>query len=209
MRHQWYGDNRDLVKWSVILNLAGERGIRRIVQVAMLPPTDLTRDAADPVPYIMKNGARWELLADDVIAHFRDLVDIQRLARVSGFRIDVIETPFKRAKRVAYFDDVARLLRKAPRRPILVFLDPDTGIAPKTSGAGHILARELKQVYDAMTRGSTILLYQHARRRRKWMHETRAEFADALSVRTKDVEQYHCPKIAHDVALFAVQKSRD
>lgn len=208
MRNQWYGDNRDLVKWSVVLNLATERGLKRIIQIAMLRPTDWTGDAEHPVPHINRNGEPWKLMPDAVVAHFRDLNDIQRLANFADVHIDVVDEPFDHKARADYFNRTTARLRKAPRQPMLVFIDPDTGIAPQTHDAKHIRDVELKQVYDAAPPGSTILLYQHARRS-KWMDETRLEFAAALSLPQDQVEQYYCPDIAHDVAFLAAQKPKE
>ena len=39
MREKWYGDNRDLVKWGVLLHLAQDYEVDRILQVAYVRPT--------------------------------------------------------------------------------------------------------------------------------------------------------------------------
>ena len=212
MRNQWYGDNRDLVKWSVVLNLATERGLKRIVQVAMMRPTNWTGDTEHPVPHINRNGAPWKLLPDEAIAHFRDVNDIPRLANFADVHIDVVDEPFEHKNRASYFDRITARLQKPPRQPMLVFVDPDTGIAPRNPKAEHIRADELKSVYNAAPPGSTILLYQHARQRvaqAKWMNDTLQEFAAALSLPADRVEQYYSPDIAHDVAFLAAQKPKE
>ena len=212
MRNQWYGDNRDLVKWSVVLNLAAERDLKRIIQIAMLRPTDWTDNAEHPVPHILRNGAEWKLLPDGVMAHFRDLNDIQRLANFTDVHIDVVDELFEQRTRASYFDRITARLQKPPCQPVLVFVDPDTGIAPTNHDAKHIRADELKRVYDAAPPGSTILLYQHGRQhvgQVQWMRDTLQEFTAALSLQPDQVEQYYCPDIAHDVAFLAAQKPKD
>ncbi len=215
MRHQWYGDNRDIVKWSVVLNLATERNLKRIVQVAMLCPSiwSKRKKGAPPaspekMPYLLKNTEPWGLPRNEVVSHFRKLHDIQRLALAAKVQIDVLDEPFKHATRAAYFDSTVATLQKPPFKPLLVFVDPDTGIAPRHPNAKHIRADELRRVYDAAPPSSTILLYQHARRS-KWLDETRAEFVAALSLPLNSVEQYYCPDIAHDVAFLAAHKAKD
>ena len=77
MRDLFYGDDRDLVKWGVLLKLAERFGAARILQVA----------------YFRHEG-RWAPLEIDgqecpmpgeVIRHFRDIRDIRRL-NCLGFR---------------------------------------------------------------------------------------------------------------------------
>ena len=76
MRTQWYGDNRDVVKWSALVHLARRERRSTILQVALFRPDgDQTklRTARGVVP-----------LPAEVCRHFRDLDDIQRLAASSG-----------------------------------------------------------------------------------------------------------------------------
>ena len=43
MRGKWYSDNRDLIKWSVLLLLARRAGADRIIQIALLTQAILAR----------------------------------------------------------------------------------------------------------------------------------------------------------------------
>jgi hypothetical protein len=40
MRPKWYGDNRDLVKWLVLINLAEMNTAKRILQIAYFRDND-------------------------------------------------------------------------------------------------------------------------------------------------------------------------
>jgi hypothetical protein len=68
VKDKWYGDNRDLVKWGVLLKLASLYGASRIVQVAYYRPETIEIDG---VSYPM---------SDAVMVHFsRSVMDIVRL----------------------------------------------------------------------------------------------------------------------------------
>ena len=86
MRNQWYGDERDLVKWGTLLHLAKMKNAGRIVQVAYFRP--------DKKEYALysKNGSFQ--IDPAILNHFRDLDDIQRLSESSGVEIDVFKDPF-------------------------------------------------------------------------------------------------------------------
>jgi hypothetical protein len=40
MRDRWYADNRDLIKWGVLLRLAGSFEPRRILQLGFYRPSE-------------------------------------------------------------------------------------------------------------------------------------------------------------------------
>jgi hypothetical protein len=67
MRNQWYGDNRDLVKWGVLLELARRHRAKHILQVLYLRPTTWELLEID--------GEQVEL-ATAVVQHFRSAISI-------------------------------------------------------------------------------------------------------------------------------------
>ena len=195
MRTQWYGDNRDVVKWSALVHLARREQLSTILQVALFRPDgDATRlsTARGHVP-----------LPTEVCRHFRDVDDIQRLAASSGLRIEVLKTPF--TKRSSYFVDVVSRVRELAREPLVVFLDPDTGMAPQVPGLEHVTSDELRMTFDAMKPRDALVCYQHARRQKDWRGVTRRAFARALSVASHEVEVFESA-LAKDVVLFASVK---
>ena len=196
MRTQWYGDNRDVVKWGALVHLARRERRSTILQVALLRPdgdqTKLISTARGVVP-----------LPAEVCRHFRDLDDIQRLAASSGLRIEVLKTPF--TKRSNYFASVVSRIRELAGEPLVVFLDPDIGVAPQVPGLEHVTSDELSMTFDAMKPRDALVCYQHARRRKDWRGVTRRGFAKALDVQTYDVEVFESA-LAKDVVLFAAVK---
>src|SRR5271155_1143580 len=130
MREQWYGDNRDLVKWAVLVRLARENKAKAIVQVLMLRP----------------NEVKWRKATADfpaeVLTHFRRLQNIHSLGCSTQLDIQVWYEPFRERKE--YFAQVVRRVQEFGKSKLIVLLDPDTGL--ERSGRPrpkHIAADEL------------------------------------------------------------------
>ncbi len=65
---------------------------------------------------------------------------------------------FDHPSRRGYFVKVERSLRPNS----LVFLDPDTGIEPRSRPSErHVLRREISHLYSAMVASSALMIYQH------------------------------------------------
>ena len=204
MRNQWFGDNRDLVKWTALLGLASENGIQHILHIAMLRPCKWNGLPADCWPNLDLNGKPWIQPPEQVRSHFRDIQDIQRLAASASVSIQVLDETF--ADRRQYFAGVINRIRGDGRR-LIAFLDPDTGIAPSNHDLKHVRPDELKTVYDALKPSDFLVLYQHARqRRRDWRKKTREEFRAALDQPDDTIQAISCQLLAHDVILYAIEK---
>ena len=206
MRDKWYGDNRDLVKWGALLHIAETHAIQTVLQVAFyranVQPVHLTKD---------KEQASF---SSAVLAHFRDIRHIRRLGRPIGLRIDVFRDEFHCAGtriermvfRQKYVQKMVRRIRKLGRERLLVFLDPDTGIAMKTPGWQHVTGDEVRTIFEALKPESVLVLYQHARRIRDWREVTKKEFAAALGPKPPGISTLASP-LANDVVFFAVARS--
>ena len=195
MRDRWYGDDRDVVKWSAVLHLARREGLSDVVYAAMYRPGDdwpLLATARGPVA-----------LPEGVVCHFRDLGDLQRLATRTGLRIATVKEPF--VDRAAYFRRLRERVGKY-EAPVLVLLDPDTGLAPD-SGAGpeHVTSDEVAALFAALRPGDLLACYQHARRQKDWRGRARRAFANAPGVPSFEVEVLRS-ELARDVLLLAVKK---
>ena len=195
MRDQWYGDNRDLAKWSAIVHLARRDAVSTILHVAMYRPdqvaAQLTTAHGKVDPPV------------EVIRHFRDLEDIQRLAAATGLAIEVLKEPF--THRAAYFGRVCRRIRTSRAEPLVVLLDPDIGLAPEIPGPEHVTSADVAAVFDALQPGDILVCYQHARRPKDWRGRARRAFANAPGVPSFEVEVLQC-ELARDALLLAVRK---
>lgn len=190
MRDIWYGDSRDLVKWGGLLHLAQLHAIELIVQVAFYRPSEfgnLEKDAEGiPIPA-------------PVLDHFRSLQRIDGLAGRAGITIQLIDGVFEHSSRSDFISSVAEDLEALANRKI-VLLDPDTGIAPRSCDARHVTADEIAAIWACLRPGDWLVLYQHARRTRSWLDDTREDFRS--SVNAKSVSTIRSPRLAADVALF-------
>lgn len=207
MRDWWYGDKRDIVKWGTVLALARKRSIPAVLQVALYRP--------DRTNYHLTVDGTSEHLPVEVIRHFRDIDHIQRLAANVNLRIDIHKDLFQWHRefhtredfRKAYFNKVTIKIKRYSD-PVIVFLDPDTGIAPENYNYKHVTPKEIQSILRAMKSGDVFLFYQHARQRdRDWLNSTKEEFSQAAGI-SVPVDTITCNEIANDVAFFVVERSK-
>lgn len=210
MRDWWYGDKRDVVKWGTVLVLARKRSIATVLQVAFYRPDR-------PSYHLTIEGATQttEPLPVEVIRHFRDIEHIQRLAANANLRIDIHKALFQWCRefrtredfRKAYFNELASKVKQYSESAI-VFLDPDTGIAPENYSYEHVTPQEIQTILRAMKPTDILLFYQHARLGDgDWLNSTREEFRQALGG-SVPIETVTCNEIANDVAFFVVERSK-
>ena len=165
LRNQWYADNRDVVKWAVLIHLARRRGIETVVQVCMLRPSK-------PASALNADGAE-KPVPPEVLEHFRDVRSVASLAERAGVSVGVIDRPFgpddgsrDEAARDEYFRHIEVALKEYGDTALVVLLDPDTGLAPRNHDWRHVRAGEAAAAWRALAAGSVLVLYQHARRSR-------------------------------------------
>ena len=128
MREIWYADNRDLVKWGVLVHLARANSLKTIVQVPYWRPEK------DRVHFTFRN--RRVSIPDQVWHFLRDLKQIERLGDQCGLKVQVLLDQFRHADRKRYSAHVVRQLKRCAR-PLLLFLDPDTGLEPNQRKVTH------------------------------------------------------------------------
>ena len=196
MRDQWYGDNRDLVKWSALVHLAQREAVSVILHVAMYRPGPATAPLATAHGKVDPPA--------EVFRHFRDLDDIQRLAVVTGLAIEVVKEPF--TDRTAYFGRVCERVSAPRGGSMLVLLDPDVGLAPEIHGPEHVTSTEVAAVFAALRPGDLLVCYQHARKQKDWRGRARRAFANAPGLPSFEVEVLQS-EMARDVLLLAVKKN--
>jgi hypothetical protein len=197
MRDLYYSDNRDLVKWSVLVELADQHEARHILQVLYYRPTEW--------PEIEIAGHR-VAIPESVRKHFRKATSICNLE--CSARVEVIDDPF--VGRDAYLEIIRDRLRARTESPGIVFLDPDTGLEPRSPGPEHVLESELTAIWQAMSERDLLVFYQHQTNRKgePWIQPKKAQFERALQLRSEDVGVAQALQIASDVVFFFARKSR-
>ena len=172
MRDIWYGDGRDLVKWSALFHLAEEHHAKRVLQIAYYRPSTF--------PTITMDGRRFDL-PPDVINHFRDIRKIEGIK--SKIRVSVLDLLFE--DRVSYLAGAIKFIASFSQEKCLVFLDPDTGLEPERSpGVEHVLASEARAVWDSMKARDVFVFYQHQTNRngQPWVEPKRIQLERALGL---------------------------
>jgi hypothetical protein len=197
MRDRWYADNRDLIKWGVLLRLAESFDAPRILQLAFYRPSKFDQLVID---------GKEHNIPKEVIAHFRNLRTIGSIS--SKVRVTVFDPVFK--DRRTYRQAVLALLDAFWQERCIVFLDPDTGLEPqKNPNLDHVLNDEAKEIWNKMKNGDVFVFYQHKTNRtgQPWIEPKRRQLAKALQVQRNAIKIAHAPAIANDVVFFFIQKA--
>jgi hypothetical protein len=194
MKDTWYSDRRDLVKWGTLVHLAHSEQIRTVIQVAFLrrgkrPPLQTDQGKED--------------IAQEVWQHLRDVNLICGLGKKTGLDIVVLDQEFDPKRRREYIREVADCLKSRLGKKI-VLLDPDTGIEPKKALPEHVRVVDIQELWEALSQGEWLVLYQHASMRTDWREVTRDKFAKACGA--KEIKTFEAREIAWDVAFFAANK---
>ena len=86
MRDKWFGDNRDLVKWSVLLHLAKENNINNILQIAYYRESEFGSICID---YPDCTDDKVIQIPDEVKNFFRRIQNIKNMS--NSIMIDVFD----------------------------------------------------------------------------------------------------------------------
>ena len=198
MRDQYYGDKRDLIKWGVLLHLAEEYGLQRIIQVAYLRATSWGKLEIDGKEYP---------LPERVTHHFRNVRNIRYLT--DDPVIQVLDSPF--SDRDTYLSEILSAVGATHGANCLLSLDPDTGSEPRSRHDWeHVLDSEINEIWGALRDGDVLVCYQHQPNRngQEWIKPKRAQFARALAVNCDAVKVGKAEQIARDVVFFYCLKNK-
>lgn len=197
MRAKWYSDNRDLIKWSVLLLLARQMGADRIIQIALLNPSKFGEIEID---------GKLHEIPPEVLSHFRDLRNITGLSH--GPRISVFDCTF--GDRASYLNAALSYITSFAQERCVVFLDPDTGLEPNGGGdAKHVLETEARSFWNGLPPGSMFVFYQHETNKagKPWIEDKRTQLARAIDVPCENICVASGSKIAKDVVFFYATKA--
>ncbi len=192
MRDKWYSDNRDLVKWGVLLKLAELHNMATILQVAYHRSTSWASIEIDGRAYP---------LPIEVVNHFRNIKNIATLR--SNARVMVLDAPCH--DHAQYLQCILMAIRNLPKEPAIVFLDPDTGLEPRgRAGLEHVLETELREIWHALRRGDLLAFYQHQTNMagQPWVEEKQTQFEKAIGLEPGGSKLAQGKEIARDVAFF-------
>ncbi len=209
MQDQWYGDNKDLVKWGVLIHLAQLHQASRILHVAYHRPTEWKGLGPGQWPSLSIGDVSVKM-PDAVLQHFRD---IRRASGLTSFiraqlSIGVLDMTFE--DRGTYQRAVLEAIQaRESGSTTVVLLDPDTGLAPESPSLKHILESEVWAIWAALIPRDLLVLYQHQTNRngRPWIAPKKKQFEQALGLEIGSAKCARSERIARDVAFFYAQKT--
>jgi len=195
MRDKFYADNRDLVNWAILHQLAEIFQAQRILQLAFYRQSEFAN--------IIIDGQEYNV-SQEVLAHFRDLRTISNIN--SEICVNVFYDLFEH--RGSYMEAVKDFLSRFMQERCVVFLDPDTGLEPQHPSLDHVLESEAKAIWETMKSGDIYVFYQHQTNRagRPWIEPKRRQLEETLRLPEQSIKIAQGPQIAHDVAFFYKQK---
>jgi len=196
MRDQFYSDNRDLVKWSVLYRLAEIFEAESILQIAFYRPSKFANIVIDDKEHEIPL---------EVLAHFRNLRKIGNIN--SKFNVNIFYDLFEH--REIYLKALKNFLSEFGEERCVVFLDPDTGLEPLKPSLDHVLESDAKAIWDMTKSGDVYVFYQHQTNRagRPWIKPKQLQLENALDLGKDSIKIAYGPKIARDVVFFYAQKS--
>lgn len=195
MQGLWYGDRRDRVKWGALVHLANTKGVRCIVQIAYF------RHGTDLKLQTEKGEVE---LPTQVWNHFSNLRHIERLGEATGLKIIVLDQSFEPNKRRDYINRIVLHLEQINEEikgRKIIFLDPDTGIAPGKKGKPeHVNTQDIKDIWGALSVGDLFVVYQHANRTKNWVPGRKEKMSSACAGMA--IKTITGKGIASDVAML-------
>jgi hypothetical protein len=194
MRNEFYGDRKDLWKWTVVLNEAGQS--RQILYVAMYRPDGKVK---------CDHGIRPDVA--DFFRNERKALGVQReCSRIKVLSSQIV--PFLEVYESMHLDAYLAPVKQALEsrsKPsnCVVFLDPDTGLREK-SGPEHACRRMLTSLWKSMLPGDSLLVYQHYARKKvdSWLIEKCELIGKILQLGPADITY----KQHSGVCLFLINK---
>jgi len=196
MKDNYYADDRDLLKWGVLLKLAESYKRDLIIQIAFYRKSYF--------PKVHLDGKKYDI-PEEVIDHFRSITNIKKLK--SQVNIEIFGQEF--TDRDTYINEVCSFIGKFKDKQYIILIDPDTGLEPagKTNHT-HVLKSEIRRIWGKISNGSVLVFYQHQTNRRgePWIDKKRKELAEAINVKVDRIKIAAGKKLASDVVLYYIHK---
>ena len=208
MKNQYFGDERDYLKYS-LLRLLASNGELKTAVCWLLTEDDGSQDGRK-LGYLLV-PERWRkydpvvydyLRCQVVKKSIRDVKALERDVLLSGCTFFSCIVPVQREAREEYFASFLRIAGD----PKFVFFDPDNGTAVTSVPLGSQRSRKYvyqKELKRSFSRGHSLLIYQHFPRRPRlpFINEQTEKLRNLLDA--KAVFTFH----NSDVAFFLAAQS--
>jgi hypothetical protein len=161
VKNQYFGDNKDLFKYDLALEIMRTGLVEHFTFVPMLTKPDETKHGRknDRNHASTQNKELMNFLDECIDRGQKDIKKIVPFFQRYGINMTIYgkDGYFSNQKRQSYFDGIGSgLLSRA-----LILIDPDNGLEVKNSGEKHILYGEVKGLYERMDEDSILMVYQY------------------------------------------------
>ncbi|NQT58564.1 MAG: hypothetical protein HQ557_06235 [Bacteroidetes bacterium] len=119
-----------------------------------------------------------------------------------GVSIAVISKEFDANHRQSYISEVKTTVEHV-EHPLVLFLDPDTGLQPKRCLPEHTAITDIQQLWPALKARDWLVMYQHARHTLTWRESVADELSSLCGVKTTIVRS---DDVGKDVVFVCVEK---
>jgi hypothetical protein len=162
MKNQFFGENRDLLKFDLVCKIVQGGMVNQFVYIPMLTENNPQLET----PNICRHGATggagnkelMDFLDECIINEKRKISQLERFFAECGIKATIYgeDAFFTHEGRKAYFDGIGNNLMTGS----LILIDPDKGLEEKENGAETILFSELRSLYERMDDGSLLMFTQ-------------------------------------------------
>lgn len=210
MRDQYYGDRKDVWKWTVVRREAQDAQATRILYVAMMRP-DGNADANhggsfDPVAgsdativqFFAQERQAFGLQAFDRPADWhiaypqnRRVRRIVRLRQTLSRSVTYVGAEYRADHAQTYFDEQV-MPWLGQNVTAVVLLDPDTCMVAEPDDR-QVGTAQVEAVWQAMSTGSTLVLYLEPNHQQDAMNAQAAQLAGLLQIAPAQVRMYGFP----------------
>ena len=182
MKNQYFGENRDLLKFDLAEQILKSGLVERLFYVPMLTPDDPAYQAENICRHESTGGQGNTRLMDFldycVINEKRQVAQLENYFRDEGYTTGVygsqkIITPENRR---SYFESVKLIVQDKA----LILIDPDVGLEEDDSDPGDLLYSEIRDVYNYVDDGSILMFTQRF---------PRGMYEEYLAMRTAEIKR--------------------
>ncbi|MCX5830568.1 MAG: hypothetical protein NT140_01510 [Deltaproteobacteria bacterium] len=195
MREKWFSDNRDLLKWAILTQIAKKKGLFTILQIPYWRPEAF-------YPHFKFQDESLQV-PDKVWKFFRNIHHVKDLGPKIGISINIVAAEFRSDQRDKYLKEIESEIRRL-KRPLLLFLDPDTGLQPTDCKPEHTSINEIKKLWPILKSNEWLVLYQHARRTPDWSQSITGQLSSLCN--NAPVHLAKSEDVGKDVAFLCVEK---
>lgn len=172
MKNQYFGDDRDLFKYDLVMQIITSRVADHLTFIPMLTEPDNTKEGNQRKARAGTGNLKLKSFLDRCVEEGRrNIKELESFFKKRGVKATIYSKdcyfPKDKEKRKKYFKQIQdKLLHKS-----LILVDPDIGLEGdklERSREKYILYSEIGYLYERMDRSSILMIFQYRPRLEKW-----------------------------------------